>query len=101
MALNTNGAENKRTGKSSDDDGLSTSDKEDRHGVSDAMDTDAIKQQIAPGLRSMYANVLNEDMPEDLLAMVEELAGQDEGDEMSSDDAVQAHENHEKDAGDD
>lgn len=104
MALNTNGTEKRRTSKSLRDDGASASNsanRDDAADASDTMDTEAIKRQIAPGLRSMYANVLNEDMPEDLLAMVEELAEQDEIDDLSSDGAAPEHDDHKQGGGDD
>jgi phosphoglycolate phosphatase-like HAD superfamily hydrolase len=31
---------------------------------------EAIKKQIGPGLRSMYASILHEELPDDLLAVV-------------------------------
>lgn len=40
-------------------------------------DAEIIEQQIGPGLRSMYSNILNESLPEDLLAVVDAMASKE------------------------
>lgn len=47
-----------------------------------ASDADAqiIEQQIGPGLRSMYSTILKEELPDDLLAVVEAMASKEKKD---------------------
>ena len=44
----------------------------------DENDAEIIEKQIGPGLRSMYSNVLSEDLPEDLLAVVNAMASKEQ-----------------------
>jgi hypothetical protein len=50
----------------------------DRARAVDDGEADEIKKKIGPGLRSMYANVLSEDLPEDLLAVVRAMASKED-----------------------
>ncbi|MEM7689314.1 MAG: NepR family anti-sigma factor [Pseudomonadota bacterium] len=55
-------------------------DRPDADRTSDEDDKKIIEEQIGPGLRSMYSNVLSEDLPEDLLAVVEAMKSNEKTD---------------------
>lgn len=111
MTLDMNGADRKRAertkkaGSPSANNGEDVSAQPEESGASqhdantpqgDAPDTEAIKKQIAPGLRSMYANVLGEDLPDDLLAIVDALA--DDPEDTPPEDTASNPEDQGKDA---
>lgn len=48
----------------------------------DAVDTGKVQERLGIGLRSMYRSVLEEPLPDDMLALLDQLDDSDEADQL-------------------